>query len=332
MTNLTETSNFDANVRELETTDYAIGGAGGVANSQAQALANRTQWLKAQVAALVAEIVTLAPLASPGFTGEPTAPTPAAGDNSTNVATTAFVRAALGGIAYVACGGGSNVVLVAAQYGLGILVLTGGLTANINVVFPNGITGQWIVSNRTTGPYTITCTVAGGSGVVVSQGAAQVLYGDGSNIGRGTDWINVALIGSPTAPTPAAGDNSTNVATTAFVATALANLPVPQSASTYSYSSGGTGMTVSVSFTTPCAGTLIAFGGRNNSSAVTTGSGSDGTLYVNGTEVRTDHTEVSIMHSYSVSLSAGQAVSAAYAAYAPVDFTASVLLIFIPNT
>lgn len=36
-----------------------------------------------------------APLASPGFTGNPTAPTPTAGDNDTSVATTAFVTAAI---------------------------------------------------------------------------------------------------------------------------------------------------------------------------------------------------------------------------------------------
>src|SRR5262249_30190068 len=34
-----------------------------------------------------------APIASPAFTGTPTAPTPATSDNSTNIATTAFVRA-----------------------------------------------------------------------------------------------------------------------------------------------------------------------------------------------------------------------------------------------
>ena len=39
-----------------------------------------------------------APLASPVFTGEPKAPTPTGGDDSTKVATTAFVQAALGGI------------------------------------------------------------------------------------------------------------------------------------------------------------------------------------------------------------------------------------------
>ena len=41
---------------------------------------------------------SLAPLASPAFTGTPTAPTPASGDDSTKVATTAFVQGAVGAI------------------------------------------------------------------------------------------------------------------------------------------------------------------------------------------------------------------------------------------
>lgn len=40
-------------------------------------------------------IAAKAPLASPVFTGNPTAPTPTAGDNDTSVATTAFVTTAV---------------------------------------------------------------------------------------------------------------------------------------------------------------------------------------------------------------------------------------------
>jgi len=47
MANLTPVSSFD-NVYQLETSDPVLGGAGGIANAQAQALANRTEWLKAQ--------------------------------------------------------------------------------------------------------------------------------------------------------------------------------------------------------------------------------------------------------------------------------------------
>lgn len=47
-------------------------------------------------------VSTLAPLASPAFTGNPTAPTASPGDNDTSIATTAFVTAA------VAAGGGGG--------------------------------------------------------------------------------------------------------------------------------------------------------------------------------------------------------------------------------
>lgn len=51
---------------------------------------------------------TYAPLASPAFTGSPNAPTPSAGDNSTKLATTAYLDAKLGvnnGIATLGAGG-----------------------------------------------------------------------------------------------------------------------------------------------------------------------------------------------------------------------------------
>jgi hypothetical protein len=44
---------------------------------------------------LVLDATTVAPLASPVFTGDPKAPTPAPGDNDTSISTTAFVRTAL---------------------------------------------------------------------------------------------------------------------------------------------------------------------------------------------------------------------------------------------
>jgi hypothetical protein len=47
---------------------------------------------------LVTDLAAKAPLASPAFTGNPTAPTPTAGDNDTSIATTAFVQASLGAI------------------------------------------------------------------------------------------------------------------------------------------------------------------------------------------------------------------------------------------
>jgi hypothetical protein len=48
---------------------------------------------------------TLAPKASPALTGTPTAPTAAAGNNTTQVATTAFVKAAVDAAVLVIDGG-----------------------------------------------------------------------------------------------------------------------------------------------------------------------------------------------------------------------------------
>jgi len=73
----------------------------------------------------------------------------------------------------------ANVTLTAAQYGKPIIVITGLLTANLNLIFPN-IVGEWIVINSTTGPYTITCKTAAGTGLVVNS--VQALAGDATNI------------------------------------------------------------------------------------------------------------------------------------------------------
>lgn len=58
--------------------------------AQAKTLLGITQ---ADVTNLTTDLAAKAPLASPAFTGTPTAPTPATGDNSTKIATTGFVKA-----------------------------------------------------------------------------------------------------------------------------------------------------------------------------------------------------------------------------------------------
>lgn len=127
----------------------------------------------------------------------------------------------LRGRATVSVAGGAGVTLTAAQHSLPILILTGALTANINVIFP-AISGTWIVRNQTTGSFTVTCKTAAGSGVVVSQGTSNALWGDGTNIyTEQSDWANLGLTGTPTAPTPSPGTNTTQVATMAAVQQAV---------------------------------------------------------------------------------------------------------------
>jgi hypothetical protein len=178
MSNLPESTSYDAGIYQIELDDAVIGGVNGISNLQAKGLANRTNWLKSQVDALnllkgtgipafstgnsytggqqviyqlniwqantaispgafnpanwTVQLGTAAagaistatplmngtaaagsatalsredhvhpidtsraPLASPGLTGTPTAPTAAAGTKTTQVASTAFVADAV---------------------------------------------------------------------------------------------------------------------------------------------------------------------------------------------------------------------------------------------
>ncbi len=102
-----------------ERTKLAGVATGATANDTDANLKNRANHTGTQLAAtisdfdaaadarVVAGITGKADLASPAFTGNPTAPTPSPGDNDTTIATTAFVTAAV-----AAVGGGSTLELL----------------------------------------------------------------------------------------------------------------------------------------------------------------------------------------------------------------------------
>ena len=140
----------------------------------------------------VADVSGVAALASPAFTGTPTAPTAAPATDSTQLATTAFVKAqgyvtTAGSVTSVA-GKTGAVVLVAADVGG---VATSG--ANSNITSLTGLT-------------TALSVLQGGTGTTTSTGT-----------GSGVHAVSPALTGTPTAPTAATADSSTALATTAFV-------------------------------------------------------------------------------------------------------------------
>lgn len=85
MADLIEAVQWEATIYQLETTDPVKGGNDGISNRQGKQLANRTAYLKN-------EVELRAPIESPEFTGNPSAPTPGEGDNTTLVATTEFVK------------------------------------------------------------------------------------------------------------------------------------------------------------------------------------------------------------------------------------------------
>ncbi|WP_419720944.1 phage tail protein [Pectobacterium carotovorum] len=105
MANLPEQKEWIDGIYQLETSDPVIGGPGGISNRQAEQLANRTAYLKEQQEKTGADLVShtkaadphtqYAPKLSPALTGTPTAPTAAAGVNNAQIATTAYVMAAI---------------------------------------------------------------------------------------------------------------------------------------------------------------------------------------------------------------------------------------------
>jgi len=182
------------------------------------------------------------------ITGTATATTQAAGDNTTKLATTGYVYQATTNATTIASTGGST-TLTAAQYGVPVLLVTGALTSNATLVVPNS--GVWMVSNRTSGAFTLTVKTSAGTGVTIDQGYSAEVIADGTNVVLATTDFNgvtlqgtvtnagtisggtlagtitaagtVNFTGTGTATTQASGDDSTKLATTAFVYQATAN-------------------------------------------------------------------------------------------------------------
>jgi hypothetical protein len=149
---------------------------------------------------------------SPALTGTPTTPTAASGDNSASVASTGFVFNATDGLAAVNVTGNADIALSSVQSGAAILNLTGVLTGNINLKFPQA-TGQWVVANNSTGAFAITAKTTAGAGTstVLPQGSAVIVYSDGTNMFFASSGGQTSLTRTPFAP--AAGTTSLTVAT-----------------------------------------------------------------------------------------------------------------------
>lgn len=75
----------------------------------------------------------------------------------------------------------ANVTLTPAEYGNPVIILTGALTANLNLIFPN-LVGEWTVLNACSGEFAVTCKTVGGTGVKLLPSSSRLLYGDGTNI------------------------------------------------------------------------------------------------------------------------------------------------------
>jgi hypothetical protein len=133
-----------------------------------------------------------ATLASPSFSGTPTAPTAAAGDSSLTLANTAFVQNLAHGSITVPLSGTSNVLTAVQVQSGSILILTGTVTAATTVTFPAGATGTYKI---------ILAGVTGVSGTnsltfqSATAGATSTVVVTSINPGSGAG-VTVTVVGS----------------------------------------------------------------------------------------------------------------------------------------
>ena len=152
----------------------------------------------AEVTGLQGALNAKAPLVSPALTGTPTAPTPAANTNSTQIATTAYVQSEIAGL--------NTGDMHVATYDTNADGKVD--AADLADAVPwTGITGK----PATFAPSSHSHPVSQVTGLQAALDARAPL-------------ASPALTGAPTAPTAAAGTNTTQIASTAFVQAALATL------------------------------------------------------------------------------------------------------------
>lgn len=85
----------------------------------------------------------------------------------------------------------TNVTLTQAQCQNVNVYLTGVLTANVDLLFPSGVAGFYILHNNCTGSFTVTAKSAGGGAqtVLAFPQARTLLWTDGTNMWIGNDPI-----------------------------------------------------------------------------------------------------------------------------------------------
>ena len=212
------------------------GGGGGGAVSSVSADGTGTVTVNPTTGAVQIGVTpgVFAPIASPNFTGSPTAPTQTVGDNSTKLASTGFVTAAVAN----STAGVSQIT--AADSTLTFSASTGAVTAALSASEVAVIAAKApLVSPALTGtPTAPTATALTDSTQIGTTGYtdAAVATETAARTAANALKANIAsptLTGIPAAPTPAVGTNSTQLATTAFVENALL---VPANVRTTNYS------------------------------------------------------------------------------------------------
>lgn len=102
---------LEGSVGTLEGSVDTLEGTVSSVSSQVSTLSGQVSTHTSQISTLNTQMSSKAPLASPSFTGTPKSTTPTSTDNSTRIATTAFVQAVVADLG----GGGGSIVVSASQ-------------------------------------------------------------------------------------------------------------------------------------------------------------------------------------------------------------------------
>lgn len=113
---------------------------------------------------------------------------------------------------------GGVVVLTAAQATKPVIVISGALIANLQVVVPNSLR-RWLIVNTCTGGFTVTVKTAAGLGVAIpagGYGGPTEVYGDGTNIYNVVAPVSLPIDVAPTPNTIVQRSNNGYVYATYF--------------------------------------------------------------------------------------------------------------------
>jgi hypothetical protein len=224
-----------------------VNSIGGVSSSTIATLPSRVNSNTLSITVNTADLLLKAPIASPTFTGVPSAPTPATNDNSTKIATTEFVKASIvaanaglssiGSIAATSnakgavISGTTELILTPADATNGGVMTTaaqtfaGAKTFNSNVTAPNFL-GNASTATKLAAPKNINGVAFDGSADITIAAAASTLSGtvQVANGGTGTSTITGLVKGNGTSAMSAAIAGTDYLAPTGSAA-ALTDFP-----------------------------------------------------------------------------------------------------------
>jgi hypothetical protein len=210
-------------------------GAWDVVSAAASYISSVSSPLAVTTGNLTIDLSAYAPLASPAFTGSPTAPTPSPGTDSTRIATTEWVKdldyAPLNSPQFNGNPRGptpslsdDDTSLATTEFvkGQGYITssaLTPYLTSDdaASTYYPLTNPASYIDSSALTGYATESWVTAELGSYLTISDAANLYLTQSNAASTYAALASPALTGNPTAPTPATADNDTSIATTAFV-------------------------------------------------------------------------------------------------------------------